>query len=119
MTLALMSFRINSPHPHSSFNEEVGMPLAQPSATAFPYHQAPAFTAANVHAGERAGSPYGLPTLSHFMPEHQHPQAIVFGQPLLLQAPAVNPLPPLVLDQTVFPCHTKKAQKLQPSHLIL
>ncbi|KAJ9066134.1 hypothetical protein DSO57_1012534 [Entomophthora muscae] len=69
------------------------MPLVQSPATASPYHQAPAFTAANAHAGERAGAPYGLSNLSHFMPEHQRPQAIVFGQPLLLQAPA-----PLEMD---------------------
>ncbi|KAJ9059070.1 hypothetical protein DSO57_1006202 [Entomophthora muscae] len=85
-------------HTHGPFNEEGGMPLVQSPATASPYHQAAAFTAANAHAGKRAGAPYGLPNLSQFMPEHQRPQAIVFGQPLLQQAPA-----PLEMDANSSP----------------
>ncbi|KAJ9059490.1 hypothetical protein DSO57_1001565 [Entomophthora muscae] len=53
-----MSFNTTSPHSRSLFNEERGMPLVQPPATTSPYHQALAFTAANAHAGERAGAPY-------------------------------------------------------------
>ncbi|KAJ9076910.1 hypothetical protein DSO57_1021764 [Entomophthora muscae] len=75
MALALMSFHSNSPHPCGSFYEEGGQPLDESSA--------PAFTAANTHTGERAGAPYGLPTLSHFMPEHQQPQAMGYQQPLM------------------------------------
>ncbi|KAJ9052177.1 hypothetical protein DSO57_1039747 [Entomophthora muscae] len=93
-----MSYNTTSPHLCGPFNEEGGMPLVQSPATASPYHQAPTFTAAIAHAGERAGALYGLPNLSQFMPEHQHPQAIVFGQPLLLQAPA-----PLEMDTKSSP----------------
>ncbi|KAJ9054407.1 hypothetical protein DSO57_1015035 [Entomophthora muscae] len=71
-----------------SVYKEGGKPLAGSSATSFPYQQALVFTAANTHAVERTSAPYDLSTISHFMPEHQHPQAIVFGHPLLLQAPA-------------------------------
>ncbi|KAJ9057140.1 hypothetical protein DSO57_1025392 [Entomophthora muscae] len=83
-TLELMSYHTNSLHPHIYFYKEGGHPLVESSATASPFHQAPAFTAANTHTGEREGASYDLPTLSQFMLKYQCPQDMVLGQPLLL-----------------------------------
>ncbi|KAJ9079953.1 hypothetical protein DSO57_1030234 [Entomophthora muscae] len=108
-----MSYNTNSPHPRGPFNEEGGMPLVQSPATASPYHQAPAFTAANAHAGERAGALYGLPNLSQFMPEHQRPRLLFLVNHCSYKPHVKFCGPPLALDRDVFPRPSKTVACVQ------